>query len=131
MNSKKGFTSIDEYIAACPEETHERLQTIRAAVKKIAPEAKEKISYQIAAFELNGKNLIHFAGWKKHISLYPIPAGNEAFEKEVSKYADGKGTVKFPLDEPMPMKLVEKIVKLHVAANKKQAKSYKYKENYK
>jgi uncharacterized protein YdhG (YjbR/CyaY superfamily) len=125
MNSKKGFTSIDEYIAACPEETHERLQAIRVAVKKIAPEAQEKISYQIAAFELNGKNIIHFAGWKKHISLYPIPAGDEAFESEVSKYADGKGTVKFPLNEPMPMKLVRKIIKLHLSQNLKMSKSKK------
>ena len=122
---KKGFTSMDEYIAACPEETHERLQEIRAAIKKLAPEAKEKISYQIAAFELNGKNIIHFAGWKKHISLYPIPAGDEACESEVSRYADGKGTMKLPLDEPMPMKLVNKVIKLHLEVNKKKAKSYK------
>jgi len=121
--TKKGFTSIDEYIAACPEETHERLQEIRAAIKKLAPDAKEKISYQIAAFELNGKNIIHFAGWKKHISLYPIPAGDEAFEKEASKYADGKGTMKFLLDEPMPMKLVTKVIKLHLAQNLKMTKS--------
>ena len=121
--TKKGFTSIDEYIAACPEETHERLQEIRAAIKKLAPDAKEKISYQIAAFELNGKNIIHFAGWKKHISLYPIPAGDEAFEKEASKYADGKGTMKFSLDEPMPMKLVTKVIKLHLAKNLKMTKS--------
>lgn len=123
--AKTNFQSIDEYIAACPEETHERLQKIREAIKKIAPEAKERISYQIACFELNGKNLIHFAGWKKHISLYPIPAGDEAFEDEVSKYADGKGTLKFPLDEPMPMKLVRKIIKLHLVANRKRAKSYR------
>lgn len=123
MKTKKsGFTTIDEYIAACPEETRERLQTIRAEVKKIAPEAKEKISYQIAAFELNGKYLIYFAGWKKHVSLYPIPAGDEAFENEISKYADGKGTLKFPLVRPLPMKLVRKIVKLHVAANLKMSK---------
>lgn len=120
--TKTNFQSIDEYIAACPVETHERLQAIRAAIKKLAPEAKEKISYQIAAFELNGKNLIHFAGWKKHISLYPIPAGDEAFEEAASKYADGKGTMKFPLDEPMPIKLVRQIIKLHLAVNKKQAK---------
>lgn len=116
------INSIDEYIAACPPETHERLQQIRAAVKKSAPEAKEKISYQIACFELNDRNLIHFAGWKKHISLYPIPAGDEAFEEEISKYTNGKGTVKFPLDAPLPMKLVEKIVKLHVKANAARAK---------
>jgi len=122
--AKTNFQSIDEYIAACPEGTHERLQEIRETIKKLAPDAKERISYQIAAFELNGRNLIHFAGWKKHISLYPVPAGakREAFESEVSQYADGKGTVKFPLDEPMPMKLVKKIIKLHLTANKKQAK---------
>jgi len=119
---KKGFTSIDEYIAACPEETHERLQAIRAEIKQLAPEAKETISYQIAAFELNGKNLIHFAGWKKHISLYPIPAGDEAFERQVEPYANDKGTLKFPLDEPMPMKLITKIIKLHVRNNLKNAK---------
>ena len=113
--AKKAFTSIDEYIAACPEETHERLQAIRAEIKKVAPDAKEKISYQIACFELNGRNLIHFAGWKKHVSLYPIPAGSEAFESEISKYADGKGTLKFPLDEPMPIKLIRQIVKYRVA----------------
>jgi uncharacterized protein YdhG (YjbR/CyaY superfamily) len=116
------FQSIDEYIAACPEQAHERLQQIRVAVKKLAPGAKERISYQIAAFELNGKNIIHFAGWKKHVSLYPVPAGDEAFKQEVSKYVDGKGTVKFPLDEPMPMKLVYKIIKLHLAKNLKMTK---------
>ena len=121
--AKTNFQSIDEYIAACPEETHERLQEIRDAVKRLAPNAKEKISYQIACFELNGKNLIHFAGWKKHISLYPVLAGDEAFNQAISKYADGKGTVKFPLDEPMPMKLIGKIVKYRVADNLKNTKS--------
>jgi uncharacterized protein YdhG (YjbR/CyaY superfamily) len=126
--AKTNFTSIDEYIAACPEETHERLQTIRAAVKRIVPEAKEKISYQIACFELNGKNLIHFAGWKKHVSLYPVPAGSEAFNKEIAKYADGKGKVKFPLDDPMPIKLIEKVIKLRITENLKAAKVKTIKE---
>jgi uncharacterized protein YdhG (YjbR/CyaY superfamily) len=117
------FTSIDEYIAACPEGTHDRLQAIRAEIKRLAPKATEKISYQMAAFELNGKSLIHFAGWKKHISLYPIPPGDEAFEEAASKYADGKGTMKFPLDEPMPMKLVTKAIKLHLAQNLMMTKS--------
>lgn len=122
--AKTNFQSIDEYIAACPEETHERLQAIREAIKKLAPDAKERISYQIAAFELNGKNIIHFAGWKKHISLYPVPAGakREAFVRQIAKYVDGKGTLKFPLDEPLPLKLIERVVKLHLAVNKKQAK---------
>lgn len=112
--AKTNFQSIDEYIAACPEETHERLQQIRETVKRIAPDAKEKISYQIACFELDGRNMIHFAGWKKYVSLYPIPAGDEAFERQVAPYMDGKGTLKFPLDKPMPMKLIDKVIKLHV-----------------
>ncbi|MCK6585286.1 MAG: DUF1801 domain-containing protein [Anaerolineales bacterium] len=121
--SKKGFNSVDEYIAACPPQSQERLQTIRETIKKLAPEAKEKISYQIAAFELNGRNLVYFAGWKRHVSLYPIPAGSEAFERQIAPYADGKGTLKFPLDEPLPLKLIEKVVKLHMKANLKRAKS--------
>jgi len=90
---------------------------IRAEVKRLAPEAKEKISYQIAAFEFNGKNLIHFAGWKNHISIYPIPGGakREVFEKEVSRYVDGKGTLKFPPNQPLPIELIAKVVKLHKA----------------
>lgn len=133
MKTKKsGFTTIDEYIAACPEETRERLQAIRAAVRKVAPEAREKISYQIAAFELNGKHLIYFAGWKKHVSLYPIPAGakREAFEKEISKYADGKGTLQFPLDRPLPIRFIQKVIRLHVANNLTNAKMNSGKGNY-
>jgi uncharacterized protein YdhG (YjbR/CyaY superfamily) len=118
MKTKKtGFASIDEYIAACPVETHKRLQEIRAAIKKIAPEAKEKISYQIAAFELNGRNLIHFAGWKNHVSMYPTPEGPDEFNQAIAKYAGGKGTTKFPLDKPLPLKLIRQIIELRVADN--------------
>ncbi|GAB4451079.1 MAG: iron chaperone [Anaerolineales bacterium] len=120
--ARTNFQSIDEYIAACPPQSREPLQKVREVIKRIAPAATEKISYQIAAFELNGRNLVHFAGWKKHISLYPLPAGDEAFEEAISKYVDGKGTLKFPLDEPLPIKLIERAVKLHVKANKKKAK---------
>ena len=122
-SNNTGFGSMDEYIATFPEETQKILEEIRALIKSMAPDAREKISYQIAAFELNGKNLIHFAGWKKHISLYPIPSGTDAFNKEVSKYADGKGTVKFPLDKPMPMKLIGRIVKFRMADNLKNARA--------
>jgi len=111
MTNKKGFASIDEYIAACPEESQTYLKQIRKLIHALAPEAKEKISYQIACFELHGRNLIHFAGWKKHVSLYPIPVGSEAFNKEIAKYADGKGTVKFPLEKSLPIKLIERAVK--------------------
>ena len=120
--AKTNFQSIDEYIAACPPESQDYLQQIRRLIHTLVPDANEKISYQMAAFERNGKNLIHFAGWKKHVSLYPVPAGSEAFERQIAKYAGGKGTLKFPLDEPLPLKLIERVVKLHLDVNKKQAK---------
>lgn len=121
--AKTNFQSIDEYIAACPPESQAYLREIRKLIRKLAPDAKERISYQIAAFERNGKNIIHFAGWKKHVALYPVPAGSEAFERQIAKYVDGKGTVKFPLDEPLPTKLVTQIVKLHLVQNKKLTKA--------
>lgn len=120
--AKTNFQSIDEYIAACPPDSQAYLQEIRKLIRRLAPDAKERISYQIAAFERNGKNIIHFAGWKKHVSLYPVPSGSEAFERQIAKYVDGKGTVKFPLDEPLPLKLIERVVKLHLEANKKSTK---------
>lgn len=116
------FTSVDEYIASFSPTTQKVLEEIRAIVRSAAPEAKEKISYQIAAFELNGRNLVHFAGWKRHVSLYPVPAGSEAFQRQVAKYVDGKGTLKFSLDEPLPVKLIEGVVKLHIKANAAKAK---------
>ena len=130
MKSKKtGFSSVDEYIRTFPMEVRKRLEAVRETVKAVIPDAKEKISYQIGAFELNGKNLIGFAGWKNHVSMYPIPSGTEAFNEEISKYADGKGTIKFPLDKPLPLKLIRQIVKFRVADNLKNAeiKSYKRK----
>ena len=120
--AKTNFQSSDEYIAACPPEAHAYLQQIRKLIRNLAPDAKEKISYQIACFELNGMNLIRFAGWKKHVSLYPVPAGSEAFERQIESYVDGKGTLKFPLDEPLPVKLIERVVKLHLQVNKKKSK---------
>ena len=120
--AKTNFQSIDEYIAACPPESQDYLRQIRKLIRALVPDAKEKISYQMAAFERNGRNLIHFAGWKQHVSLYPVPAGSEAFERQIAKYAGGKGTLKFPLDEPLPIKLIERVIKLHLDVNKKQAK---------
>ena len=120
--AKTNFQSIDEYIAACPPESQAYLRQIRKLIRALVPDANERISYQMAAFERNGRNLIHFAGWKKHVPLYPVPAGSEAFERQIAKYAGGKGTVKFPLDEPLPIKLIERVVKLHLDVNKKQAK---------
>jgi uncharacterized protein YdhG (YjbR/CyaY superfamily) len=111
------FNTADEYIASFPDDVQKTLEEIRATIKAAVPDAKEKISYQIAAFELNGRNLIYFAGWKKHISMYPVPAGDEAFEKKIAKYVAGKGTLKFPLDEPMPLELIEEVVRFRLADN--------------
>ena len=120
--AKTNFQSIDEYIAACPPDSQDYLRQIRKLIRSLVPDAKEKISYQIACFELNGMNLIHFAGWKKHVSLYPVPPGSEAFESQIKPYVSDKGTVKFPLDEPLPIKLIERVVKLHLVVNKKKSK---------
>ena len=122
MKSKKaGFTSIDEYIASFPKDVQKIMEKLRATIKAAAPEAGEKISYGIPTFTLNSKYLIYFAGWKNHISIYPIPTGTVAFNKEVSQYVEGKGTLKFPLDKPMPLKLISKIVKLRIADNLEKA----------
>ena len=117
------FTTVEEYLASLPKSTQKLLKQVRAAIKAAAPGAREKLSYQIGAFELDGKNLIGYAGWANHISLYPIPSGSAAFNKEVSKYAAGKGTLKFPLDKPLPLKLIRQIVKYRVADNLRNKKS--------
>ena len=115
-SNKAGFTSIDEYIATFPEEIQKILQELRATIKACAPDAKEKISYQMPTFDLKG-NLVHFAAFKNHIGLYPTPSGTEAFKRELSSYQGAKGSIKFPIDKPLPMDLIRKIVKFRVAEN--------------
>ena len=114
---KSGFTSIDEYIAAFPEETQKILEELRAVIKAAVPEAKEKISYQMPTFDLNG-NLVHFAAFKNHIGFYPTPSGIEAFKQELSGYAGAKGSVQFPINQPLPLDLIRRIVEYRVAENK-------------
>ena len=122
MDSKKsGINSIDDYIATFPQDIQNILQELRATIKAAAPDAEEKISYQMPTFFLNG-NLVHFAAFKKHIGFYPTPSGIEAFQKELSVYDGAKGSVQFPIDEPMPLKLISRIVKFRVAENIKKAK---------
>jgi uncharacterized protein YdhG (YjbR/CyaY superfamily) len=122
MESKKsGFNSIDEYIATFPQDVQKILEELRAVIKTAAPDAEEKISYQMPTFFLNG-NLVHFAAFKKHIGFYPTPAGTQAFQKEISGYKAAKGSIQFPLDKPMPLKLISRIVKFRVAENLKKAK---------
>lgn len=118
--NKSGFNSIDEYIATFPKETQKILEELRAAIKKVAPDAEEKISYQMPTFFLKG-NLVHFAAYKNHIGFYPTPSGIEAFKKELSVYEGAKGSVQFPINKPLPLKLVRKLVKFRVAENMKNA----------
>lgn len=103
-------TTIDQYIANFPTNVQEYLQQIRKTIQKAAPEATEKISYGMPTFYLNG-NLIHFAGYKNHIGLYPAPQGIEAFKEELSAYKGAKGSVQFPLDKPMPLDLIARITR--------------------
>ena len=116
---------IDAYIAGFPKDTQKLLEQIRATVKKAAPDAEETISYAMPTFTLKGRYLLYFAGYKNHIGLYPAPTGNEAFKKELSVYKRGKGTVQFPLDKPVPLSLVTKIVKLRVKENLEKAEKKK------
>jgi uncharacterized protein YdhG (YjbR/CyaY superfamily) len=108
--------TIDEYIAGFPADVQEVLQKIRKTIHEAAPEATEKISYQMPTFYLKG-NLVHFAAFKEHIGFYPVPTGIEKFKKELSVYKQGKGSAQFPLDQPMPYELITKIVKFRVKEN--------------
>jgi uncharacterized protein YdhG (YjbR/CyaY superfamily) len=117
--------TIDEYIAGFPSEVQTILKKIRATIRKAAPAAEEKISYQIPIFMLNGKYLIYFAAWKKHVAVYPAPRGHEKFKDELAAYEGGKGTIKFPLDRPIPFGLIGRIVKFKVKENLANAKAKK------
>ncbi|MES2448371.1 MAG: DUF1801 domain-containing protein [Bacteroidota bacterium] len=111
--------SIDEYILGFPIPTQEILKQIRATIKIAAPGAEECISYAMPAFKLNGKPLVYFAGYKNHIGFYATPTGHEAFEKELSIYKQGKGSVQFPINKPMPLDLITRITKFRVEENNK------------
>lgn len=110
----KRFKTMDEYIKTFPEDVQDILEKMRQTIQKAAPEATEAISYQMPTFKLNGKNLVHFAAWKNHIGFYPTPSGTEAFKKELSRYKGAKGSVQFPLEEPIPHDLVKKVVKFRM-----------------
>ena len=121
MDSEKaGFTTIDEYIATFPDAIQKLLQEVRATIKAAAPDATEKISYQMPTFFLEG-NLVHFAAFKNHIGFYPAPRGIEAFKDELVVYKGAKGSVQFPLDQPMPLDLISRIVQYRAAENLQKA----------
>lgn len=114
----KKFETMDEYIKTFPKGVRSILEKMRQTIQKAAPEAVEAISYQMPTFKLNGKNLVHFAAFKNHIGFYPIPSGIEAFKKELAPFKQGKGSVQFPIDKPIPYDLVKKIVIFRAKENR-------------
>lgn len=124
---KMTYENIDAYIEACPSEVQDILREIRRIIREAAPDAVEKISYQMPTFELNG-NLVHFAAFKQHIGFYPAPQGIEAFEAELAKYKGGKGSVQFPLDQPMPYDLISRITKHRAEENRAKGRRKTKKE---
>lgn len=110
------FSNIDEYIASFPKETQKLLEKVRSTISDAAPEARETINYGMPTFTLNG-NLVHFAAFKNHIGFYPTPSGIEAFSKDLSGYEGAKGSVKFPVNKPIPYELIFRIVQFRAKEN--------------
>jgi uncharacterized protein YdhG (YjbR/CyaY superfamily) len=121
MEAKKTYKDIDEYISNFPVGIQMKLKELRTAIKKAAPEAEEKISYQMPAFYFNGV-LVYFAGYKNHIGFYPTASGIEVFTNELSGFKYSKGAIQFPLNEPLPLELITRIVKFRVKENLNRAK---------
>ena len=113
--------NIEEYIAHFPKEVQKKLRELKKLIKREAPQSIEAMKYGIPTFVLN-KNLVHFAAYKTHIGFYPAPSGLQAFKKKISKYKSSKGAVQFPLDEPLPLALISKIVKFRVKENSSKSK---------
>ncbi|SMO39919.1 iron chaperone [Solitalea koreensis] len=112
---------VNEYIASFPVETQQRLEQMRAIIQEAAPQAKEVISYSMPAFKLN-KMLVYFAGYKNHIGFYPTSSGISAFKQELSIYKNAKGSVQFPLDQPLPVDLIARIVKFRIDEDLQKAR---------
>ena len=127
--TKISFNTIDEYISQFAPDVREKLESIRSIIKEEAPDAKEIIRYQMPTFTLFG-NLVHFAAFKNHIRFYPTPSGIEAFKGDISKYKNAKGSIQFPIDEPLPFDLIKAMVKFRVIENTMlaQAQNKKKKE---
>src|ERR1700737_2968818 len=122
--SKRKFKTVDEYLSTLTENTKAKLQELRRIIKKTAPQAEELISYNMPAFKLHGM-LVYYAAYKEHIGLYPMPSGIEAFKKELSAYEGAKGSIKFPIDRPIPFDLITQIVKFRVRENLEKEKTKK------
>ncbi len=120
--AKIKFKTVDEYISAFPKNVKDILEEMRNIIKRAAPTAEELISYNMPAYKLKGF-LVSFAAWKKHIGLYPVPAGDESFKKQIALYKEEKNTAQFIYDKPLPVKLITKLVKLRVKENMELVKS--------
>jgi uncharacterized protein YdhG (YjbR/CyaY superfamily) len=114
--------NIDEYIAGFPPDVQKILERVRLTIRRAAPKAEEAIKYRIPAFTLKG-NLVYFAAHKNHVGIYPVPKGTKEFQKEISDYKAGKGTIRFPLDRPIPLDLLGKIIKFRVKENLEKAEA--------
>lgn len=112
---RSSATTIDDYIAEFPPATREVLEQVRGVIREAAPDATETISYAIPTFDLRGRHLVHFAGFEHHIGFYPTGKGADAFAREFSAYKTGRGSVQFPLDQPMPLDLIRRVVEFRVA----------------
>jgi uncharacterized protein YdhG (YjbR/CyaY superfamily) len=121
IHRMKKPTDTDSYIASFPKETQKLLQQVRKAIQEAAPKAEEYIGYGMPAYKLNGP-LVYFAGYEHHIGFYPTGSGIAAFTKEIEKYKSSKGAVQFPLDKPIPVTLIKKMVKFKIAENAEKAK---------
>jgi uncharacterized protein YdhG (YjbR/CyaY superfamily) len=120
MNKTTQIETVSEYIASFPTATQKLLKQVRAVIKENAPAAEEGISYGMPGYKLNGP-LVYFAAFKQHIGFYATPSGHKQFEKKLSKYKQGKGSVQFPLNEPMPLKLIAQMVRFRVKENDAKA----------
>ena len=123
MPVKTRSKEIDKFIAGFPREVQEILEKVRKTIRDAAPEAEETINYGIPTFTHQGKNLVHFSAFKKHIGFYPTPSGIEKFKKDLSDYELAKGSVKFPLDQPIPYDLIARIVEFRVKENMEKAEA--------
>lgn len=106
------FASVDEYIRSFPTTTQSALEDLRRTIRKVVPEAEEVISYNIPTYKLAGKYVVYFAGFKEHISVYPVPDADAKLEEKISEYRSGRGTLRFSLGKPLPLGLIEQVVKL-------------------
>jgi uncharacterized protein YdhG (YjbR/CyaY superfamily) len=106
------YASVEEYITSFPDDVRAVLQEVRRVARNAVPDSRETISYQMPTITRQGRNVVHFAAWKNHLSIYPVPAGDEAFTREIAPYLSGKGTVRFQFDEPIPYDLIGRLVRL-------------------